>query len=631
MTSDPYQGKQRTAEEALAPLRSGQHVIIGSGAAEPQRLVEALVDRAQSLDDLEIGHLLTLGRAAYARPEFEGRFRHNALFIGANVREAVASGAADYTPCHLSDIPGLFRSGRYPVDAALIQVTPPEDGFCSLGVSVDVVKAAVESAGYVVAQVNPRMPWTEGDTRILIEDIDAFVVSDLPLPELKQPDVTAAALWIARYAAQLVEDGSTIQIGIGAVPSAILAALADKKDLGIHSELIGDALLALIARGAVNGKRKTLHRGKIVTSFCLGSQKLYRAVDRNQMFEFHPVDYVNDPAVIARNERMTAINSALEVDLTGQAAADSVAGRFYGGPGGLADFMRGAARAPGGKSIIALPSTAKGGTVSRIVCGLGLGAGAAGSRADADLVVTEYGIASLKGRTIRERTIALIQIAHPNFRKALAEEAERLGYLDRGHKLPPDAGPYLVELETRRRFGKHDVFFRPLKPQDERKLKDLFYSQSKETTLMRFGIPLKRLTEEAFQDLVCIDFRTAMAVGAFLKSNGREKLVGVARYFCEPGQKLAEAAVTVHDEYQGAGLGTFLTDYLCWIAKERGLHGFHAEMTAFNPRMRRLLERRFSKVRVHDLGEDGVAMTVLFSDWLGKGNPAKEAALALHR
>jgi acyl-CoA hydrolase/GNAT superfamily N-acetyltransferase len=627
--TDPFFGKQRTAEEALAPLRSGQHVVLGSGAAEPQRLVQALLDRGPSLDDMEITHLMTLGRAAYAAPEFEGRFRHNALFIGSNVREAVQRGLADYTPCHLCDVPELIRTGRFPVDVALIQVTAPEGGFCSLGVSVDIVKAAVHAAGYVVAQVNDRMPWTEGDSRVLVEDIDAFVVSDLPLPELREPDMTAAALWIGRYVAQLIENGSTLQIGLGAVPNSVLAALSEKKDLGIHSELITDALLPLIARGVVTGKRKSLHRERIVTSFCLGTKKLYDAVDRDQRFEFHPIDYVNDPAIIARNERMVAINSALQIDLTGQVAADSLGGRFYSGSGGQADFMRGAARAPGGKSIVALPATAKGGALSRIVANLSPGTGVVSTRADVDFVVTEYGIASLKGKTIRERAVALIQVAHPSFRKGLIEEAENLGYIARGRKFPPDCGPYLVELEAKRHFGKDEVFFRPLKPQDERGLKDLFYSQSQQTTLMRYGIPLKRLTEAEFQELVCIDFRTSMAIGAFVKTGGRTRLLGVGRYYCEPGQKLVEAAVTVHDDWQGKGIGSFLTDYLAFIARERGLHGFHAEMAVFNPRMRRLLERRFSKVKVRDLGEDGVAMTVLFSDWLGKGNPALEKAVAL--
>ncbi len=481
----------------------------------------------------------------------------------------------------------------------------------------------------MVAQVNARMPWTEGDTRILIEDVDAFVVSDLPLPELREPDMTAAALWIGRYVAQLVEDGATLQIGMGAIPSAVLAALADKKDLGIHSELITDAMLPLIARGAVTGKKKTLHREKIVTSSCLGTKKLYDAVHRNQLFEFHPIDYVNDPGIIARNERMVAINSALQVDLTGQVAAESLGSHFYSGSGGQADFTRGAARSRGGKSIVALPATAKGGVLSRIVANLSPGTGVVSTRADVDFIVTEYGIASLKGKTIRERAVALIQVAHPAFRKGLIEEAELLGYLEAGRKFPPDCGPYLVELEAKRSFGKDEVFFRPLKPQDERGLKDLFYSQSKQTTLLRYGIPLKRLTEAQFQELVCIDFRTSMAIGAFVRAAGRTRLIGVGRFFCEPGDALAEAAVTVQDDWQGKGIGTFLTDYLAYIARERGLHGFRAEMAVFNPRMRRLLESRFSKVKVRDLGEDGVAMTVLFSDWLGEGNPALEKAVAL--
>ena len=321
---DTYNGKLVAAQKALEGVRSGQHVVIGSGASEPQLLVSALAARAASLYDLEVIHLMTLGPAAYASAEFEGRLRHNALFIGANVRGAVAQGLADYTPCFLYEVPSLIRSGRLPVDAALIQVSPPKDGFCSLGVSVDILKAAVERASYVVAQVNGRMPWTEGDSLVPVSKIDACVAGDAPILQLPPSEPSAAAAWIARYVSQLISDGSTLQLGIGAVPEAVLGALGDKRDLGIHSEMITDAVLPLIESGVVNGRAKSLHPGKIVVSFCLGSEKLYRAVDRNPLFEFRPCDYVNDPAVIALNDKMVAVNSALQVDLTGQVAADLI-------------------------------------------------------------------------------------------------------------------------------------------------------------------------------------------------------------------------------------------------------------------------------------------------------------------
>lgn len=622
--SDPFEGRLTTATEALKPIRSGMRVLVGSGAGEPQHLVEALAARAHELADTEVVHLLTLGVAPYAEPRFDGHLRHNALFIGPNVRQAVASGFADYTPCLLHEVPGLIRTGRLPIDAVLIQVTRPESGACSLGVSVDILKAAVESAKYVVAQVNPQLPWSSGDSFVRVEDIDAFVEHEEPLVELAPPEPTAAALWIGRYVAQLIDDGCTIQAGIGGIPDAILSSLEGKRELGVHSEMISDGVLRLMRRGVVTGSRKTLHPGQVVAGFCLGSKGLYEAVNRNPDFQFFPVDYVNNPAVIARNDRMVAINSALQIDLTGQVAADSIGHRFYSGVGGQADFVRGAAASKGGRSIIALPSTAKAGSASRIVAALNEGTGVVTTRADVDFIVTEYGIASLKGKTVRERAIALIQVAHPEFRGELIAAAKAWGYLDAGRVLPAVSEPYAVDLEARIELKGEELLLRPIKPTDERRLKDLFYTQSWETTYRRFGIPLKRLSERQFQELVAIDYRNSMAIAAFAQERGRERMVAVARYYAEPGGGLAEAAFTVHDDYQGRGLGAFLVDYLSWIARERGLKGFRAEIVGMNPRMSHLLRGRFIRVDEKDLGVDGTSITVLFTDWRGFGNPAHE-------
>lgn len=617
---DQVAAKTMTAAEAVKAIKSGQHVLIGSGAAEPAALVEALAARRDELFDVEALHLLTLGPAPYAAPEFAGHIRHNALFIGPNVRSAVRGGLADYTPCFLCEVPELIRSGRLRVDAALIQVSPPEHGTCTLGVSVDILKAAVEKASYVVAQVNAGMPRTRGLTTVLVEDIDAFVFQDAPLPELAAAPASPAALWIGRYVSSLVEDGSTIQAGIGAVPDAVLSALSGKKDLGIHSEMLSDGMLDLMERGVVTGRRKSIHAGKAVASFCLGSRRLYEAASSDPAVELYPVDYVNDPCIIAENERMVSINSALQVDLTGQVAADAVEGSFYSGVGGQVDFIRGAARSPGGKSIIAMQATAQEGAVSRITARLEAGAGVVTTRADVDCVVTEYGIAELKGRSIRERAVALIQAAHPRFRQALLEEAKALGYVDAGHVLPsPESGRYLVDLECRRAFDGLETLIRPLKASDERALKDLFYSQSRETTLMRFGMPLKRLTERQFQELVAIDFVNSAAIGAF----AGERLIAVARYSVDPGSRAAEAAVTVHDEFQGKGLGTFLMSYLAWIAREQELEALRVEVLSVNLKMRRMLDRCFTKVTETDMGPDGVAITARLSDWKGRGNPAE--------
>ena len=616
-------GKSVTAEEAAAGVRSGQRVLVGSGGAEPDALVEALAARADTLCDVEVLHLLTLGPAPYADARYEGRLRHNALFIGPNVRGAVSAGLADYTPCFLYEVPGLIRTGRLPVDAALIQVAPPRRGKCSLGISVDILKAGVETADYVVAQVNPRMPWTEGDSCIDVSQVDAFVDQEAPLHELEPAEPTAAALWIGKFVARLVEDGSTLQLGIGAIPNAVLRALHGKKDLGIHSEMVSDGVLDLMRAGVINGRRKTLHPGKAVVGFVLGSRRLYESVGERSGFEFHPQDYVNDPSVIGRNERMVSVNSALAVDLTGQVAADSIGIRFYSGVGGQVDFIRGAARSKGGRAIIAMPSTARDGSVSRVTCCLPAGTGVVTTRADVDFVVTEYGIASLKGKTIRERAVALISIAHPRFRAQLARDAKAAGFLDAGRLLTEDPSRYPVELEARRRFGALEVLFRPLKASDERRLKELFYSQSQQTTLMRYGLPLKSLSEKQFQELVCIDSRHSMAIGAFLRHGGRERLIAVGRYCGAPDEPVPEAAITVHDDYQGLGLGTFLVDYLCWIAKQRGIQAFCAEVMGINPRMRHVFHKRFRRIEETELGADGVRLLMRLSDWKGRDNPAE--------
>lgn len=604
--------KTITAEQALAPLRSGQRVLVGSGAAVPQALVTAMSARAMALSDVEVMHLMTLAKAPYAAPAFKGHVRHNALFIGANTREAVGAGLADYTPCFLHEVPGLFRSGHLPLDVALVQIAPPRGARASLGVSVDVVKAAVETAGYVVALVNPNMPWTEGDSTVLLSDIDAFVAGDGPVLELPVREATAEALWIGRYVRELVEDGSTIQVGIGAIPDAVLAALAGKKDLGVHSEMISDGVLDLVESGVVTGKHKTVHPGSVVTSFCMGSRRLYDAVQDNPSFLFHPSDYVNDPVVIASNQKMVSINSALLVDLTGQVAADSLNGRLYSGVGGQVDFVRGATASKGGKSIIVLPSTAKGGTVSRISVSLSPGTGVVTSRADIDYVVTEYGIASLKAKTIRQRAVSLIQIAHPRFRAELAKEAAKLGLLDAGHVLPPPEGAYPIELQSRRRVGELELVVRPLSPADEKAMKELFYAQSEETTALRFGTPLSRLSETQFQELVAIDFRTSMALGAFLCEGRRRRLVGVARYHTRDGESEADLHVAVRDDFQRKGVGSELVRALAQTGAARGVESFRGEERG--PGIARLLRRCFSEVRERGLGPNGMRIWARLAD-----------------
>ncbi len=421
-----------TADEALAEIQDGHRVYLHGGAATPMVLLEALERRMPELSNVEITHLHTEAAAPYAAPGMAGSVRHNALFIGPNVRAAVQRGDADYTPVFLSEIPGLFApGGTLPLDVALIQVTPPDEfGNCSFGPSVDVAVAAAHFARLVIAQVNPSLPRTLGAS-IRREEISLAVEASAPLPEVATPPLTEETLAIGAHVAALIEDGATLQMGIGAIPNAVLSQLGGHRHLGIHTEMFSDGLIPLIESGVVDGSRKTLHRGQVVCAFVVGSNRLYGFVDSNPLVEFLPVNYTNDPDVIAANHRMVAINSALSVDLTGQVAADSIGPQFYSGIGGQVDFIRGASRARHGVPIIALPSTAAGGSISRIAGALPEGAGVVTTRGDVHWVVTEYGAVNLHGRTIRERVRMLIDIAHPAFRGALEEEAFRLGYLRR--------------------------------------------------------------------------------------------------------------------------------------------------------------------------------------------------------
>ncbi len=416
-----------TAQEAVAGIRSGQQLFVHGGAATPSLLLDALVARAQELRDIGIIHIHTEGPAPHLAPGMAENFRHRALFIGANAREAVNEGRADYVPVFLSDIPELFTTGIQPLDAVLINVSPPDaHGYCSLGTSVDAVHAAIHAADTVIAQLNASMPRTLGDSFVHIDQIDIGVEVDQPPHEHHIATVGEIERRIGEYVAEVVPDRATIQMGIGSISTAVALALRDKRDLGVHTELLTDPVIDLVEAGAVTGDAKEINRGKIVTAFLMGSQRLYDFVDNNPMIEMRPVDYTNDTSVIRRFRRMTAINSAISVDLTGQVSADSIGTRFYSGVGGQMDFMRGAALAPEGQAIIALPSRAAGGAISRIVAVLAPGAGVVTSRAHVRTVVTEFGVAELFGRSIRERVSALIAIAHPDVRDELAREAARL-------------------------------------------------------------------------------------------------------------------------------------------------------------------------------------------------------------
>jgi len=425
-----YQGRSTSAEAAIATVQSGQQVFLSGNASVPQMLVKALVQRAAQLSDVQIVQVLTIGSADYVQPGLEEHIRVNTLFISDNVRAAVNEGRADYTPVFLSEISGLFSPGALPLDVALIHVSPPDEhGFCSFGVEVGISKPAAQAAKTVIAEVNDQMPRTLGDSFIHVSKITHLVPVSYPLPQVRFGEVSDLQRQIGAYVAELIEDGATLQMGIGGIPNGVLPYLTSKKDLGIHTELFSDGIVDLVEMGVINNERKTVHPGKIIAGFLLGTERLYKFVDNNAMVELHPTHYVNDPFLIAQNDKMTAVNSAIEVDITGQVVADSIGPRFYSGVGGQIDFVRGAARSRGGKPIIALPSTAKNDAISKIVTTLQPGAGVVTTRNDVHYVVTEFGVAYLHGKTIRQRVQALVNIAHPQFREALLHYARQQHYL----------------------------------------------------------------------------------------------------------------------------------------------------------------------------------------------------------
>ncbi|MDE3068859.1 MAG: GNAT family N-acetyltransferase [Verrucomicrobiota bacterium] len=597
---ETYRPQILTADEAVKKIQPGQRIFLGSGAAEPLQLVNALVKRATELPDTEIVHLLTFGPAPYAHRELAPYFRVNSFFIGANVRDIIQEGLGDYTPIHLSDIPRLFDSGQMPLDVALIQVTPPDrDGFCSLGVSVDIIKKAAANAALVIAQVNPRMPRTLGDSFIHAYDVDVLVPGEERLPEIPPPVLTDTTRQIAENISALVEDGATLEIGIGQIPQALAAFLKDKKDLGIHTEMISDDIIPLIESGAVTGSRKTLDRGKIVTSFCLGTRKLYDLVDNNPQFAFHPTDYVNDPSVIQQHYRMTAINTGLEVDLTGQVCTDSLGEKFYSGIGGQVDFNRGAARSRCGRGIIALPSTAQDGKTSRIVTRLTPGAGVATTRAGVCYVVTEFGAAYLHGKSVQERALALISIAHPKFRADLLREAIQARYLAAG--LADKEGKILVgpkELRTTCLLADgSQINLRPIHPTDEPRMRDLFYKLSEATMYYRFMSHQKWISHRQIQEFVYIDHRNDVTLVGTLPQTYGEEIIAVASYYLDRKTNLAEVAFVVADAWQSRGLGACLLRQLIRVARRNGIRGFTAEVLMENKAMQAVVNKSNCKIQ----------------------------------
>lgn len=602
-----YKSMVSTAKRALKNVRSGQRVFIGTGCAEPTELVNALTARAGKLADVEIVQLFTKGDAAYAQKQFSASFTPNSFFIGQNVRGMIQEGLGSYTPILLSNIPQLFNSGKQPIDVALVQVTPPNTlGKVSLGISVDIVRSAIENASLIIAQVNENMPWTSCDSIIDVYDLDILVPADVPLIEKMDEIDHPVTKAIGRNVASLIENDSTIQFGLGRnaelgrLPHAAIQFLKEKKNLGIHSEMVTDSILELIASGAVNGSRKTSDRGKIVTSFCMGTKKLYDVVNDNPLFCFRPTEYVNDATVIRQQHKMVAINPAHEVDLTGQVCSDSSEGKFYSGIGGIVDFNRGAPRSKDGKSIIVLPSTSYDGARSNIVLNLSQGSGVTITRGTVFYIVTEYGIAYLHGKSIQERVMAMISIAHPKFREQLIAEAIEAKYLpstmaevgDKIYMLADDSlhSTLLVDDGTQ-------ITFRSIQPTDEPYIRDLVYALSKETIYYRYMSRQTAFSHKMIQDFVYIDHRKDVAlVGTVPEAHG-EDIVCVGRYYLDEETNHAEVAFVIRDDWQNKHIGSFLFKKLAEQAKRNGITGFTAEVLRENTRMQSIFNHSGFQVK----------------------------------
>lgn len=583
---------------AISHIRRGDHIFVVSGCGEPQRLVQAMVNYVEShpkaFCDTEIIHVYSFGVAPYTDVKFKSNFRLNSFFIGNNIRGSVNRGLADYSPVSLSAVPDLIKRGVVRIDVALIQTTPPDEhGYMSLGISVDMVKAATDKAPLIIAQTNPEMPRVHGDGFIHIKDVRFIIEKEERLLELPEVPFDSAMEKIGNYVARLVQDGDTIQVGYGALPNAVLSSLSGKKHLGVHTELLGDGIASLIKTGVVDNSKKTVNPGKTVATFAMGKKETYRFLDDNPSILFRTIDYTNNPLVIAGHDNMVAINSALEIDLTGQSTAESIGGLFYSGIGGHQDFMRGTLLAKGGRTILAMKSTAKNESVSRIVPSLQEGAGVTLNRGDVRYVVTEYGIAYLHGKNIRERAMALIAIAHPAFRPGLVEEARKRGliYPDQAF-VPGQRGEYPEQWETCRTTKTGlQLFLRPVKISDEPLLKDFFYSLSENSMNRRFISQRTDMPHERLQQYVAIDYSREITILAMTGPQENEKIVGIGQYLINDGQHTAEAAFAVRDDFQNLGIGQELLSFLTDIARKEGLLAFTAEVLAENRPMLHVFQK----------------------------------------
>ena len=609
-----HQDKMITADAAARLIKPGQRVFIGTACATPRALLDALEALKQPPAGVQLSYFLTTNAL---KRDADNRvmtgFKHRVFFVGSDVREAVKQGVAEYVPISIARVPQLIAIGRIAIDVALIQVSAPDEfGYVSLGVSVDIVAAAVEHAKLVIAEVNPAMPRTMGDSMLHVNRIHKLVLVDSPVTEYVHTPVEDEVVQrIARYIAGIIDDGSTLQIGLGRIPNEALKYLDDRRDLGIHSDVITDAIIPLLEKGILTGRQKTERRGKIVTSFALGTRRLYDLLDRNPLFSFQPLEAVCHPYTLGQQHKLVSVTQAFAIDLTGQVCSDQFDGEFYGGLAAQSEFLQGAARSAGGKPIICLTSTTDDGATSRIRPLLLAGEGVSVARTDVHYVITEYGIAYLFGKSIGERAVALIEIAHPKFRAQLLEEAKRLGYLP-AHQNLKSMRDYPVEEERVIALKNGlQIMLRPAHASDAEGIRALFHAMPADDVYTRFFHRLHSLSNREVERLCNLNYETEVAFVAVTGPRENEKVVAQSCYFINPSTNLAETAFMVDPAWQGTGLGSALQRRMAEHARARGLRGFVAEVLPENSKMLALARGFSNNIRV-ERDEDVVHVTMLF-------------------
>ena len=589
---DLVKEKLTTPEKAFKAIKPGDRIFVGTACATPKKLISKLEEQKTGLDDVQMVHFLTDGAIMVENGVPQTQFQHKVFFVGADTREAVKQGKADYIPISIAKVPELFKNGRIPIDTAIVQVSMPDNnGFVSLGISVDISKAAVLNARTVIAEINPNMPRTLGNSFIPVSRIDYFIFDEDPLTEYLHEPADEIAKKIARYAARIIQDNSTLQIGLGRIPNEMLKYLSNRRNLGIHSDVITDPILDLIDQGVITGNAKTVNRGRIITSYCMGSRKLYEKVDNNPMFGFYPMEDVCDPRQIQKNYQMVSVTQAFAIDLMGQVCADQFDGEFYGGVSTQPDFIQATSAAPGGKPIVCLPSTTEDGTRSRIRPLLHEGEGVTIARSDIHYVISEYGSAYIYAKSIQERALSLIEIAHPDFRDDLLNEAKRLGYVRKDQTLKSRIGyPEKEEKQVVSKEGE-ELLLRPARASDFRGLQEIFYNLSPEDIYTRFFTQLASLSVNRAQHLCNVDYENEMAFVAVVGNMENESIIGTSCYFKDPEDDLGEVAYMIRPDWQGKGVGTLLQNRMMAYAKSKGVKGFKADILCENNRMNKLFQK----------------------------------------